>query len=235
MSRAWTALRILLGAQAALAGAAATLEWTYPCGACRAGGMSLGLLGAAYYGGLLVAALVTGPTRALFCALLFGFGVHVMLVAQLVLAGLTCGICFAAAGVSLALVALSVACDRANLGRLAMVLPWAALLVVAAGRSPRPAAEAAGPVSSAVRFTVFTQDDCPYCDELRDRVMPEVEREFGPRLEVVYRPSSDLPAVRRTPTLVVSPGRKDRQARVLEGLPTVAMLRDAIRQAEGAP
>ncbi len=232
MSRAWTALRVLLGAQAVLAGAAATLEWTYPCGACRAGGLSLGLLGAAYYGGLLVAALVAGPTRGLFCALLFGFGVHVMLVAQLVLADLFCALCFTAAGVSLALVALSVACDRANLGRVAMVLPWAALLVVAAGGVPRPPAPA-GP-GAAVRVTVFTQPDCPYCDELRDRVMPDVEREFGSRLEVVYRPSSDLPAVRRTPTLVVSPSRKDRGARVLEGLPSPAMLREAIREV-GAP
>ena len=232
MSRAWTALRVLLGAQAVLAGVAATLEWTFPCGACRAGGLSLGLLGAAFYGGLLVAALVAGPTRGLFCALLFGFGVHVMLVAQLVLAGLSCGICFAAAGASLALVGLAVACDRANLGRLAIVLPWAALLVVAAGGTPRGSA-AAGP--GAVRVTVFIQPDCPYCDELRDRVMPEVERDFGPRLEVVYRPSSDLPAIRRTPTLVISPGRKDRPTRVLEGLPSPGLLRDTIRQVEGTP
>lgn len=235
MSRAWTALRVLLGAQAALAGVAATLEWTFPCGACRAGGLSLGLLGSAYYGGLLVSALVAGPTRALFCALFFGFGVHVMLVAQLVLAGLACGICFAAAGVSLALVGLAVACDRANLGRLAIVLPWAALLVVAAGGAPRSSAAAVGTAPGAVRVTVFTQPDCPYCDELRDRVMPEAEREFGSRLEVVYRPSSDLPAVRRTPTLVISPGRRDRPARVLEGLPSLGMLRDAIRQVEGSP
>lgn len=232
MSRAWTALRVLLAVQTAIAALAATLEWTYPCGACRAGGMSLGLLGAAYYGGLLLSALVAGPTRALYCALFFGFGVHLMLVAQLLLAGLACAVCFAAGGVSLALVGLAVACDRANLGRLAVVLPWAALLVVAAGGVPRSTSAATG---AAVRVTVFTQPDCPYCDELRDRVMPEVERDFPGRLEVVYRPSSDLPAVRRTPTLVVAPVRNDRPARVLEGLPSVGLLRETIRQAEGRP
>jgi hypothetical protein len=199
--------------------------------------MSLGLLGVAYYGGLLVAALVAGPNRGIYCALLFGFGVHVMLVAQLVLAGLACGICFAAAGVSLILVALAIACDRANLGRLAVVLPWAALLVVATGRASLPAVAAGepSPGPEAIRITVFTQPDCPYCDELRDRVMPVIEREFGPRLRVAYRPSSDLPAVRRTPTLVVSRAGADRPARVLQGLPSVETLRDTIRQVEGAP
>ncbi len=237
MSRPWKALVALLGVQAAVAGAAATAEWAYACGACRAGGFSLGLVGFAFYAGLFVAAVVAGPARLLFAAILFGFGVHVVLVAQLLAAGLRCWICFGAAGASLALAALSVACDRANLGRLAFVLPWSVLLVLGWSGPPRPAASASATVTDTaeVRMTVFTQPDCPYCDDLRDRVLPEIEREFGPRLLVVWRPAADLPALRRTPTIVIAPGRRDRPARVIEGLPSPALLREAVREMEGRP
>ena len=216
MSRAWKALAVLLGVQAVLAAAAAALDWTYSCGACRAGGFSLGLVGFAFYAGLFLAA---------------------MLVAQLLSAGLRCWLCFGAAGLSMALVALAVAHDRSNLARMALVLPWPVLLVLGWNGAPKPTSAASAVVTdtAAVRMVVFTQSDCPYCDQLREQVMPEVEREFGPRVQVVYRPASDLPAVRRTPTIVVSPGRRDQQARVIEGLPTVDMLRSAVREMEAKP
>ncbi len=237
MNRWWKALVALLGAQAALAAVAATLEWKYSCGACRAGGLSLGAVGFAFYTGLFLAALYAGPARLVFAAILFGFGIHLMLVVQLLSLGAVCGLCLAAAGLSLALVALSIACDRANLARLALVLPWAVLLVVGWPALPRPANLAAASVTdtAAVRMTVFTQADCPFCDELRHRVLPEIEREFGARLSVVWRPSTDLPGVRRTPTLVLSPGRRDRQTRVIEGLPSPDLLRRAIRDMESNP
>lgn len=234
MNRPWRTLVLLLAAQALLAGAAATLEWTGSCGACRAGGMSLGLVGLAFYGALFIAALSTGPTPILYGAVLFGFGIHAVLVTQMLSAGAPCAICLAAAGISLLLAATTIACDRSNLARLAFVLPWAALAVLGWGNTGRIAAVAAASVTdtAAVRVVVFTQPDCPYCDELRDRVMPRAEREFGSRIEVVYRPAGDLPAVRRTPTIVVSSGRRDREARVIEGLPPYEKLRDAIAGVE---
>lgn len=237
MSRPWKALRALLAVQAALAAAAAALEWTYSCGACRAGGLSLGLVGFAFYTGLFLAAVFAGPTPLLFAGLFLGLGVHAMLVAQLLAAGMRCWICFGAAGLSLLLAGLAVAHDRVNLARIALALPWSVLLVLGWNGAPRPTAAAAATVSdtAAVRVVVFTQPDCPFCDQLRERVMPEVEREFGPRVQVVYRPAGDLPAVRRTPTIVVSPGRRDQPARVFEGLPTVDMLRSAVRAVEGNP
>lgn len=237
MSRAWKGLVGLLAAQALLAAAAATLEWTYACAACRAGGISLGLVGFAFYTGLFLAALFAGPTRFLFAAVLFGFGVHVLLSAQLLAAGLRCWICLAAAGVSAALAALSVACDRGNLVRMALVLPWSVLLVLAWSGLPRPAGVAAASVSdtAAVRLVVFTRPDCPYCDELRDRVLPPLEREFGARLQVTYRPAGDLPGVSRTPTLVITPGRRGQPARVIEGLPSAESLRAAILEVGGRP
>jgi hypothetical protein len=232
VSRSWTAFRILLGIQTALAGAAAATEWSLDCGACRAGGLSLGLVGFAFYAGLFGTALFAGPGRFVFGSVLFGLGIHVMLAAQLVRAGLACGLCFAAAAASLALAALAVACDRSNLGRLALVLPWAVLFVV--GWSGLPRAESASEAEG-VRLTVFEQPDCPYCEDLRSRVMPEIEREFGGRVRVAYRDSGELPGVRRTPTVVVAPARRDRPSRVIEGLPTVDALRDAVRAVERKP
>src|SRR5204863_8548285 len=140
----------------------------------------------------------------LSAGIFFGFGVHAMLVVQLLLAGLKCWLCFSAAGISLALVSLSVAHDPANVVRMALVLPWSVLVVLAWNGSPRPAVAAAASITdtAAVRLVVFTQPDCAYCDELRRNVLPGIEHEFGSRLEVVYRPAGDLPAIRRTPTIV---------------------------------
>lgn len=229
MSRAWKALTILLGVQSALAMAAAALDWGYSCGACRAGGFSLGLVGFAYYSGLFLAAAYSGPAPLLSAGVFFGLGVHLMLVAQLLAAGLLCGLCFAATGVSVAMSALAVAHDRRNVSRMAFALPWSVLLVLGWNGAPRAAAEPA-PTADVVRLTVFTQPDCGYCEELRHRVIPELQREFGPRIEVVYRPAADLPALRRTPTIILAPARRDRQARVIEGLPTVEALRGAVHE-----
>ena len=232
MSRAWRPLVALLAAQTVLAAAAATREWIFDCGACRVGGLSLGTVGFAFYAGLLVAALACGPTRLLFGGLHFGFGIHVILAAQLVASGLPCWLCLAAAALSLALAALSVACDRANLTRMALVLPWPVLLILGwSGLPQAPEAEKPG----SVRVVVYGQPDCPYCDELRARVLPEVQEEFGDRMTVVHRPADELAAIRMTPTVMVTPPHADGPSRVFEGLPTVPMLRKAIREAEGRP
>lgn len=235
MKPAWKVLVALLGVQAVLSAAAATLEWTYACGSCRAGGLSLGLIGFAFYMGLFLAGLLAGPTRFLFGALLLGFGVHVVLAVQLLTLRQFCWLCLAAAVLSGILTALAVACDRANLTRLAYLLPWSLLIGLGWGGSTRPVLSAAASVtdSANVRMVVFTQPDCPFCDELELKVLPPLEKEFGPRLSVVFRRASELPGVRRTPTIVLSPGRRDRQARVFEGLPESGALRTAILEMEG--
>ncbi len=232
MNRPWKILVALLGVQAGLSAAAAALDWTYSCGACRAGGFSLGPVGLAFYAGLFLAALCAGPNRLLFAAVLFAFGIHVMLVAQLLSLGLACWICFGAALNSLALAALAVACDRTNLGRMAAVLPWAVLLVVGWTALPRPEAP---PDPATVRVTAFTQPDCPYCDDLRDRILPALRREFGPRLKAAERPADEMPGLRRTPTLVIASGRRGVKTQVIEGLPDYETLRGAVLRAEGHP
>jgi thiol-disulfide isomerase/thioredoxin len=232
VTRPWKALVVLLAVQAALSGAAVAVEWTRSCASCHSGGSAPGIAGLVLYIGLLAAAVRRGPSRFLFGGILFAFGVHAALAAQMILAGLVCGLCLAAAAGSLTLVALSMAVDPARLGRLAFIAPWSALIVAAAFGSSRPPVIVGRAPAESVVVVVFMQPDCPYCDELRTRVMPEIEKEFGARVRIDYRPASDLPAVRQTPTLILTPSRAGAQGRVIEGLPTLERLRGAIRDLE---
>lgn len=231
MSRRWKFLVALLGIQAGLSAAAAALDWTYACGACKPGAFSLGPVGFAFYTGLFLAALWSGPHRLLYGAVLFAFGIHVMLAVQLVALGLVCWICFAAAANAAVLAALAVACDRANVGRLAAALPWSILLVV--GWTALPRLESAP--EAAVRLTVYTQPGCSLCETLRERILPGLRKEFGPRLEAVERSAGDLPGIRRTPTLILASGRPGVKTQVIEGLPDYDTLRGAVLRAEGKP
>jgi hypothetical protein len=234
VSRAWTAFRVVLAVQAGLAGWAAA--GGAGCGGCQASSARVAAAGFAFYAALLASAISKGPGPLLFGGAFFALGVHAVLLAHLVISGFVCGLCVATALGSALLSALALACERANFSRAAAVLPWAVLAAVAAFGWPRPASAvlpaAEGP---GVRLTVFTQPDCPYCDRLRDDVLPPLEKEFGPRLRVSWRPAADLPAIRRTPTLVISPERGTRGSRVFEGLPGASELRQAIRDAEARP
>lgn len=232
MSRSWRALVLLLGGQAALSGTAVLLEWTRACAACRAGGLTPGIGGLVFYGGLLGLAVARGPSRWLTAGILAAFGVHVALTVQMMFSGIVCGLCVAAAIGSLALVALSMAREPAELGRLGFVAPWSALVVAVGFGASRPPAPVVASPPNSVSVVVFTQPDCPYCEELRSRVMPEIEREFGARVRIDYRPAADLPAVRRVPTLILTPATTGREGRVIEGLPTIERLRGAIRDLE---
>lgn len=235
MSRTWTAFRVLLGAQTLTAVTAAVLELGEGCSACRAGGLSLGLAGALFYGGLLAAALLRGPSTPVYAAAVAATGVHLFLAARMLAGGPLCAVCLLAAGLSLPLGACAVAAAPERLGRVALLLPLAAVPGFV-GTLPAPsAASAAVTDASAVRITVFSQADCPYCDVLKHAVLPAISREHGPRVDVVWRDAAELPSIRRTPTVFVSRGGRQAPARVFEGLPTAEMLRDAIRDAEGRP
>lgn len=232
MSRSWKALLILLSVQAALSAAAVVADWSRSCAACLAWGMVPGVAGAVFYAGLLVLALTRGPSRLLFGSILFGFGVHAALTLQMALSGIFCGLCLGAAVGSISLVALAIAIDPHNVGRLGIAVPWSVLLIAAASSVLRSSNQGSGTSAGSVNIVIFTQEDCAYCEELRDRVIPEIEKEFGGRVRIGYRPASDLPAVRKTPTLILTPGRAGVQGRVIEGLPTVERLRGAIHDLE---
>jgi hypothetical protein len=76
----------------------------------------------------------------------------------------------------------------------------------------------------------YTLGDCPYCDDLRHRVLPEATR--GLDVEVLYKDASTVSFVRRAPTLLLTRGRR---RRVLEGLPTVGRLREELVGLGGTP
>lgn len=235
MSRTWLAFRVLLGAQALTAASAAVLELADRCAACRAGGVPLGVAGALFYGGLFALSLRRGPSTPLFAAALAATAVHLFLAARMLSGGPLCALCLVAAGLSLPLGACAVASVPERLGRAAFLLPLAAVPGFLGAPSPPAVASAVVTDASIVRVTVFSQADCPYCDVLKHSVLPAVESEFGPRMDVVWRDASDLPSIRRTPTVIVARGRRQEPARVFEGLPTAEMLRAAIREVEGRP
>ena len=232
MSRRWKALVLLVAGQAVLSGSAAVLEAFRSCGACGSGRLPLGVAGFVFYSILFGFAVARGPSRLFFSAVLLAFGVHAALAAQMVATGALCGLCLASAAGSLGLAGLSILIDRANLGRLALIVPWSALLVAFGTGIARPEPRVDAAATGAVSVVIFTEPDCPYCEELRTRVMPEIEREFGARVRIDYRPAADLPAVRRTPTMILTPGRVGARGRVIEGLPTLERLRGAIRDLE---
>src|SRR6185295_16739770 len=115
-------------------------------------------------------------------------------------------VCVCAATVSAVLTVVVLRLDRSNLGRLALVTPVAALVVMVGGAATVPAAAGTAP-DGRIAILVYGQPDCGYCEELRTTVLPAIEREFGARIRVEHHSAMDLPAVRRTPTLVLSSGR----------------------------
>ena len=232
MNRGWKTLLVLLGTQAGLSGVAATLEWTYSCGACRVGGLSLGLVGLAFYCGLFISALVAGPSRIVFGALFLGFGIHAMLVVQLISLGQLCWICLTATAISGVMTALAIGCDRANLVRLAGMLPWSALLVL--GWSELPGTSLPEPVfhDGGVTLVIYTQEDCHFCDTFRDDILPRARKEFGDRIRVRFRSADEVATIRLTPTILVVRGDSRSPTRVFEGIPPYPALRRAILEAE---
>jgi hypothetical protein len=236
VTRAEKAFVALLAAQTALCGAIAAVELFGGCPGCRPG-ISLAPAGFLFYLALLVQALRRGVGPFPLGGAHFALGVHLLLSAERLRSGLPCAPCLAAAALSGALALSAWICDPRAGGRALLLLPGAALVAALWSGLPRAGAESpAAPARSAVvRLTVFTQADCGWCDRLRDEVLPEIARDFGSRLDVVWRPASDLPAIRRTPTIVITRGAGERPARVLEGLPTAEVLREAVRAVEGRP
>lgn len=234
MSRGARLLRLLLGLQLALCIVAAADPFLRQCASCFRGFPGPALLGIAYYGALFARACVAGISREVHWGILIGAAAHGVLLSRMSDGGPLCGLCLTAAALSAGMVAVSVIMDRASIGRLVALTP-AAILAIVAGRA-LPVTSAQAPAEPGqLRISIFTQPDCPYCDDLQRRVMPEIVREFGERVATEYRSADDLPAVRRTPTIILQSARAGVTPRIIEGLPTVDRLRGVIRDLEAAP
>jgi hypothetical protein len=240
----WT--RILLGVGFTLSGAAlvkVTVSGT--CGACSVGGpVSLPLAGMVFYGLLFAASIMTGAGALVGSGIALAVAAHGFLTGYMAIDGRTCLLCLGAAINSLVLYGLSLVRDPDNLVRSVIVIPLGALVIPLAlfvvgalptTSNPREAAEIislarAGPaVSDEIRILVFEQKDCPYCEELRDRLVPAITREFGPKVRWSFRKASEMPGIRHTPTVVVLPPHGKGSA-VFEGLPTYEVLAAAVRK-----
>jgi protein-disulfide isomerase len=84
-------------------------------------------------------------------------------------------------------------------------------------------------IQGQVQILVFEQKDCPYCEELRDRLAPAITREFGSKVGWSFRSASEMPGIRNTPTVVVIP-LHGKGSSVFEGLPTHEVLAAAVRE-----
>ena len=198
--------------------AAAAVE----CPACT-GPSDLAVAGAVLYGALLVGALFREDFVAVRWALMGAAGFHLGLVCAMASRGSTCPLCLATAACAFAATALVLVRDRASRPLLPVIAPWTAAFGLLAA-PPAPPTD----FPDHTRIVAYTRGDCPYCDELRDRILPEATR--GLDVEVVYREAASVDFVRRAPTLLLSRGRR---SRVVEGLPTVARLREEIADIGG--
>lgn len=240
-SHAWKVIVTGLALEILIALVAVWVKATGSCGSCGAGspaGVAIGTAGVVFYAALLGMALWLGPTALLFVGIFAGFVVHAALLFLMLSGQPLCPPCIMACGVSTVLFLASMFYDSANLRRAAYVLPITAILLQAGsfvyGLVKASALAEAHPEATAdaarrdgrVRLVIFEEPNCPYCQTLERDVLPEIEREFGPGLQVIRRPGSDVPGI-ALPTMIVVGAEEE----VFEGLPTVALLRAAIDRA----
>ena len=187
------------------------------CPAC-AGSSPLAVAGVVLYGALLIGTLLREDFVAVRCALMGASGFHLGLICAMASRGSACPLCLATAACAFAATGLVLARARDSRPWLPVIAPWTAAFGLLAAPPAPP-----NDFPDHLRIVAYTRGDCPYCDELRNRVLPEATR--GLEIEVVYRDAASAGFVRRAPTLLLSRGRR---SRVVEGLPTVARLRDEI-------
>lgn len=206
-------LLLLATGGALVASVAAAAE----CPACG-GPPRLAVAGIAFYAALLVAALVRPEHPLLRFAFMSAAGFHLGLAWTMASRGAPCALCLATALCSMAATALCLGRDRVRWSQLPAVAPWTAAIGLLAA-PPAPPME----FPPHTRIVAYTRPDCEYCDELRNRVIPEATR--GLEVEIVYRDAASADFVRRAPTLLLSRGTRHR---VMEGLPTVDRLREEL-------
>lgn len=213
-------LLLLLSTGGALAASVAAAVDCPSCG----GPPALAIAGAGLYSALLLATLLAEERPAVRFAYMAASGIHLGLICAMASRGAACPLCLATAACAFAATALALARDRRSWPALPVVWPWAAAIGLLAA-PPAPPAE----FPPHTRIVAYTRSDCPYCDDLRDRVLPEATR--GLDVEVVFRDAAAADFVRRAPTLLLSRGRR---YRLLEGLPSVDRLREEL-SAIGGP
>jgi hypothetical protein len=244
--------RLYIGVLALVAIALLGAIWAWAtresCASCQGvrdlvKGTSLAPAGAMYYAVLFVAGAVFGPSRFLFGGVLVAAAAHLALLLLLIQRGIFCAPCVATGLAAITAAALSFVIDPLNFSRAGILVPVGAIgahlalfwaggimtptLVTAEGGNPEARLdEGQPPRAGMARVTVYSRRGCPYCVELEEKVLPELRREFGNRLDLHLE---DAAAGMPTPTIVIA-GAK---GVVFPGLPPVRELRAAIQDAIG--
>jgi hypothetical protein len=243
--------RILLGGLVlALGGSAWSLGANSGCGGCQEAsqvfqGRSLAGVGVLYYSALLAWALLSGPSLVLYSGTLVAGGVHAGLVVLLVHLRTLCPPCLVAAAGAFLAVGGAIATDGSNAFRASLVSPGAAFVVqvwvflsgTLSGPTPGAAESRAEEREFAqprvergmVRMVAYLRPDCGHCLEFEERLLPALEKTFGPRLRVERRSAAELPGI-PTPTLILS-GSEARH--LFPGLPSLEVLETTIRSLLG--
>lgn len=222
-----------------------TREGCASCSGVRhlAGSSSLAPVGMAYYAALLIAGTAFGPSRFLFGGVLLAAAAHLALLLLLIQRGVFCPPCVVTGLAAIAGAVISFAIDPTNLARAGLLVPVGAigahLALFWAGGIMTPnlgLSEGAFPDARSIRndpprggkarMTVFSRAGCPYCVELEEKLIPELRREFGDRLEVRRE---EAPGGIPTPTIVIA-GVK---GTVFPGLPPAEELKSALWSAIG--
>jgi hypothetical protein len=243
MKASW-AWKVIVGGLAVEILIAAVATWTKATGSCGSCGSTspaaaaVGAAGVVLYVSLCAIALWTGPTILLFVGIFAGFAVHAALMILMISGGPVCPPCVLAFVVSAILLVSSIIYEPVNLRRAALVLPVAVFFLQAGSFAyglirSKGLAQAHSDVTpndarrdGRVRIVVFEDSHCPYCRILERDVLPEIEREFGERLEVIRRSSAEIPGM-ALPTVIVVGEREE----VFDGLPSRNQLRTAILRA----
>ena len=173
-------------------------------------GQALAGAGIAYYAVLLAIAIGFGPTPVTLAGILVAGGTHGALLGILILRDLWCPPCFATGAAAILATLVTFFLSSENLVRAIWILPgigiaWNTILVFVLGVAPQAtpeliprelAREETGPSAIPVghiRLTVYSRPDCRYCQELKDDIMPDLRREFGPELRVIWRSAEEFP------------------------------------------
>jgi hypothetical protein len=228
----------------------AVWAWTTQgnCGSCSslrdvAGKAALAPVGAAYYASLVLVGAFFGQSRFFFGGVIVAAAAHLALLLLLVQRGVFCAPCVMTGLAAIAAAVVSFAIDPTNLARAGVLMPLGAIgahlalfwtgeigvprLAGAESALAEAQAERAPLVTPGkARMTVLSRVGCPYCTELEEKVIPQLRRDFGDRLDV-HR--EEAPGGIPTPTIVIAGVR----GTVFPGLPPVDELKAALRDAIG--
>jgi hypothetical protein len=218
------------------------------CGSCSSlrdmtGKTTLAPFGAAYYAVLVLSGAIFGQSRFLFGGVILAAAAHLALLLLLIQRGVFCAPCVVTGMAAIGAAGLCFVVDPSNMAGAGILMPMGAIgahlaIFLAGGvhvpalAGPEPAfaqvepGRVHPPEAGKVRMTVFSRAGCPYCTELEEKIIPQLRRDFGDRLDV-HR--EEAPGGIPTPTIVIAGAR----GTVFPGLPPTDELKAALWSALG--